>query len=167
MGRLLYFARPISLNLQTLDVGELCATVVQAWKARAPASTTFSCDTPLGLITVADRSRLLQVLDNLIENAVQASKASASEVQVQATRQDDSVRIDVLDNGIGFDPTALDHAFDPFFTTKETGTGLGLSIAFELVQAHGGELKAASRSGGGAVVSIILPQTNRDQEMTS
>ena len=167
IGRLLYFARPISLDLQRLDLSDLCLSVVNSWKDRAPDGITLSCDTAAGIEVIADRSRLLQVLDNLIENAVQASKLFAGEVQIQTTRHDDSVQIDVLDTGTGFNATALDHAFDPFFTTKETGTGLGLSIAFELVQAHGGELKAASRPGGGAIVSIILPQAQRKQEMRS
>jgi len=158
IGRLLYFARPISLDLQRLDLSELCSSVVNSWKDRAPDGITLSCHTEAGTEVIADRSRLLQVLDNLIENAVHAFKASTGEVQIQTTHHNDSVQIDVLDNGTGFKANTLNHAFDPFFTTKETGTGLGLSIAFELVQAHGGELKAASRPEGGAIVSIILPQ---------
>ena len=107
------------------------------------------------------------MLDNIVENAIQASKATSGEVVIQTTRHTDSVQIDVIDSGTGFNAAALKHAFDPFFTTKESGTGLGLSIAFELVQAHGGELKVASCASGGAIVSIVLPRPSWEGELTS
>lgn len=158
IGRLLYFARPISLDLQRLNVEELCATVIHSWQGRSPASIQLWCETADHIEIMADRSRLLQVLNNLVENAIQATRGAPGEVILRTTQQQNEVRIDVLDQGPGFSPEALKHAFDPFYTTKETGTGLGLSIAFELVEAHGGTLTAESRPEGGAIVSIALPQ---------
>ena len=165
IGRLLYFSRPISLDLQRLDLSELCSSVIDSWKERAPQQVRLLCHSEEGIEVVADRGRLLQVLDNVVENAIQASKAKSGEVVITATRRTDSVQIDVSDNGVGFDAAALKHAFDPFFTTKDSGTGLGLSIAFELVRAHGGELRVASRSPSGAVVSIVLPRASTKQEV--
>ena len=54
---------------------------------------------------------------------------------------------------------------DPFYTTKDNGTGLGLSISFEIVQAHGGELRLDNREGGGAIASLRFP-LNRDERDT-
>ena len=54
----------------------------------------------------------------------------------------------------------LEHAFDPFFTTKEVGagTGLGLSTSYNIIQRHGGTLKARTRDGGGTIFEVWLPQ---------
>ncbi|MGI4980061.1 MAG: two-component system sensor histidine kinase NtrB [Janthinobacterium lividum] len=164
IGRLLYFARPISLDLQRLNVAELCSDVIRSWQARSPDSIRLRCDSAGRIEVLADRSRLLQVLDNLVENAIQATRGAPGEVVLRATEHLNRVRIEVLDQGPGFSPEALKHAFDPFYTTKETGTGLGLSIAFELVEAHGGTLLAASRPGGGATVSVTLPQQGPTKE---
>ncbi len=167
IGRLLQFARPISLEVQLLDVGELCAAVATAWQQRAPKGVQVSATGPRHMEVMADRSRLVQVLDNLVENAVQASKATGSEVVIRTTKLTHAVQIAVEDGGSGFSPAALRHAFDPFFTTKDTGTGLGLSIAFELAQAHGGELSVAPRPEGGAVVTLTLPTSARSASVTA
>lgn len=161
IGRLLLFARPISLDRQTLEVRALCEAVVQAWAGRAPETVRLRCEVPDGIAVVADRSRLLQVLDNLVENAIQAMRGVEGEVVLRASEGEEMIEISVMDGGSGFTRGALQHAFDPFYTTKETGTGLGLSIAFELVEAHGGELRASSRPEGGATVSILLPRRTR------
>lgn len=163
IGRLL-FARPISLELQTIDAAELCAAAVASWAGRAPETIRLRCEADEGVALLGDRSRLLQVLDNLIENAIQAMQGRAGEVRLRTTEEERTVRLEVMDEGSGFAPGAMKHAFDPFYTTKETGTGLGLSIAFELVEAHGGELKATPRAGGGAMVSVVLPRAPQRKE---
>ena len=65
--------------------------------------------------------------------------------------------IEVRDRGPGFTAAALENALVPFYSTKETGTGLGLTLCREIVEAHGGRLRIANREGGGAVVSLWLP----------
>jgi signal transduction histidine kinase len=70
-----------------------------------------------------------------------------------------SVHISVKDNGIGIPPKNVDKIFQPFFTTKPTGqgTGLGLSLSYDIVNAHGGEIKVESKEGEGSEFVIILP----------
>jgi len=72
------------------------------------------------------------------------------------------VLISVTDNGNGIPQKVLDKIFQPFFTTKPTGqgTGLGLSLSYDIVKAHGGELKVETKEGGGSTFTIILPITN-------
>jgi len=72
------------------------------------------------------------------------------------------VLISVSDNGNGIPQKVLDKIFQPFFTTKPTGqgTGLGLSLSYDIVKAHGGELKVETKEGGGSTFTIILPITN-------
>ena len=73
----------------------------------------------------------------------------------------DKVIISVKDNGNGIPQKAIDKIFQPFFTTKPTGqgTGLGLSLAYDLVKAHGGEIKVKSKEGEGVEFNIELPIT--------
>jgi len=69
------------------------------------------------------------------------------------------VLISVKDNGPGIPQKVLDKIFQPFFTTKPTGqgTGLGLSLSYDIVKAHGGELKVETKEGEGAEFTIVLP----------
>ena len=69
------------------------------------------------------------------------------------------VLISVKDNGIGIPQKVLDKIFQPFFTTKPTGqgTGLGLSLSYDIVKAHGGELKVKTKDGEGSEFVISLP----------
>jgi signal transduction histidine kinase len=161
ISRLLYFARPIQLQLQPVSLDDLCAVTASTWAEKEAAKgVQIVCKETSHSIVTADRGRLFQVLDNLMENAVYSASQSTEQggcVLISTTLEGDFARIDIMDNGRGFTPAALRHAMDPFYTTKDSGTGLGLSISFEIVQAHGGELLLANREGGGAVASLRLP----------
>jgi len=166
ISRLLYFARPIQLQLQPVSLDDLCAVTTSTWAEKESAKgIQIICKAMSHSVVLADRGRLLQVLDNLMDNAFHSasqSTAQAGSVTISTTLDADFVRIDIMDNGRGFTPAALRHAMDPFYTTKDTGTGLGLSISFEIVQAHGGELLLANREEGGAVASVRLPLDSSD-----
>jgi signal transduction histidine kinase len=108
-----------------------------------------------------------RVLLNLINNAFYAvaSKSSVTkdsgykpEVIVSTTNLGARIEISVKDNGPGIQPEIKDKIFQPFFTTKPTGqgTGLGLSLSYDIVKAHGGELKVDSKEGSGTVFSVVL-----------
>ena len=82
----------------------------------------------------------------------------------QNARPDDplgrgKIEICVRDNGTGIPQKVLDKIFQPFFTTKPTGqgTGLGLSISYDIVKAHGGELKVETKEGEGTSFIMVLP----------
>jgi signal transduction histidine kinase len=80
-------------------------------------------------------------------------------VSVFTKKLGDKIEISVKDNGNGIPEKVLDKIFQPFFTTKPTGqgTGLGLSLSYDIVKAHGGELKVETRESEGSVFSIQLP----------
>ena len=80
-------------------------------------------------------------------------------VLVSTKRDGDKVIISVRDNGMGIPQKAVDKIFQPFFTTKPAGqgTGLGLSLSYDIIKAHGGEIKVESKEGEGAVLLIYLP----------
>jgi signal transduction histidine kinase len=108
-----------------------------------------------------------RVILNLITNAfyeVGEKKKQQTDdyepaVSVSTKRIADRIEISVKDNGNGIPPKVLDKIFQPFFTTKPTeqGTGLGLSLSYDIIKAHGGELKVQTKEGEGAEFIIQLP----------
>lgn len=103
-----------------------------------------------------DPNQLLQVIYNLISNAVDAMRGSRGGILiVRAMREKGNVVIEFSDNGPGMkDP---DRVFDPFYTTKAEGSGLGLSLCYGIIQEHGGNIYAFNRPEGGATFRIELP----------
>lgn len=80
-------------------------------------------------------------------------------VFVRTQKCDGKIEITVSDNGNGIPEKIINKIFQPFFTTKPTGlgTGLGLSLSYDIIKAHGGELKAQSKEGMSATFVISLP----------
>ncbi len=80
-------------------------------------------------------------------------------VSISTKKVGDKIEIKVADNGNGIPQKILDKIFQPFFTTKPTGqgTGLGLSLSYDIVKAHGGELKVETKEGEGTEFIILLP----------
>lgn len=110
---------------------------------------------------VADRILLVQVLVNLIRNAVEAMHETAPErrrLAVAATADAaGEIAFSVADSGPGIDPAAVETLFAPFHTTKADGLGLGLAICRSVAEAHGGQLAVAATPGGGATFLLTLP----------
>ncbi len=111
---------------------------------------------------MGDPVQLQQVLLNLISNAIDAMAALDDRrgvLRIASSLQDsDNVLITVTDSGTGIDPEHKDRIFEAFFTTKSSGMGMGLSICRSIVQAHGGQLSAASATPYGSTFSILLPK---------
>jgi two-component system NtrC family sensor kinase len=123
-------------------------------------------DKSIGKINIVPQD-IGRVLLNLINNAFYAvaeKKKTAIEnyepiVSVTTRNSNNKVEIIVADNGNGIPQKVLDKIFQPFFTTKPTGegTGLGLSLSYDIIKAHGGEIKAANTDTTGARFTISLP----------
>jgi signal transduction histidine kinase/ligand-binding sensor domain-containing protein len=127
--------------------------------------TDFDPDLPKVNVVPQDIGR---VLLNLINNAFQAVNEKSrkgepgykSEVSVKTQlKTNKQILITIHDNGPGIPDSIKDKIFQPFFTTKPAGqgTGLGLSLSYDIVKAHGGELKIESTTTEGAVFTIVLP----------
>jgi C4-dicarboxylate-specific signal transduction histidine kinase len=107
-----------------------------------------------------------RVLLNLINNAYYTVHEKKKVIQngyeptvtVSTVKDNGQVKIKVRDNGNGIPPKILDKIFQPFFTTKPTGqgTGLGLSLAYDIVKAHGGEIKVETRENEGTEFTMVL-----------
>jgi len=103
-----------------------------------------------------DTAQMEQVLINLLKNARESGSA-LDDIELSVTLATQGFTIEVRDRGPGFTAAALENALVPFYSTKETGTGLGLTLCREIVEAHGGRVRIANRDGGGALVSLWLP----------
>jgi PAS domain S-box-containing protein len=131
---------------------------------RAKLECTFEQVPPVW----ATESRLGQVLLNLVVNALDAMGEESPETNLLAIRVhasgEDSVRIEVADNGPGIAPEHAARIFDPFFTTKDDrgGTGLGLSISQRMLAEIGGELSFESETGRGTTFRIVLRAVSPD-----
>lgn len=113
---------------------------------------------------LADTQQLNHLFMNIIINAVQAMEGKGK-LEVKSYRLPDGnkIRIEISDTGQGIPEEILPRIFEPFFTTKEEGegTGLGLSLVYNIVENHGGNIKARSNPGEGSTFIIELPVTRK------
>jgi nitrogen fixation/metabolism regulation signal transduction histidine kinase len=112
-----------------------------------------------------DAPQIEQVLINLIKNAIE-SGSPEDEVTLAVAERGGGVAIEVRDRGGGLTEEVLRDALLPFYSTKPKGTGLGLTLCREIVDAHGGRLSIANRDGGGAIVTVWLPNENEKGTLT-
>jgi signal transduction histidine kinase/ActR/RegA family two-component response regulator len=116
-----------------------------------------------------DPARILQVLSNLIGNAIKFTpKGGVVSVVVQKANARE-IQISISDNGSGIAASELEHVFDRYWQAEKTakfGTGLGLSISKQLVEAHGGRIWAESTPGVGSTFSFTIPSDERQKELS-
>ncbi|MHB0877820.1 MAG: sensor histidine kinase [Anaerolineae bacterium] len=153
------------LKRERTDVAALATAVTAHLQVQFQGKgVSLSQDIPPGLPPVfADRDRILQVLTNLLGNALQYTPPGAS-VVVRAQRVRGEVELTVTDTGIGIDARDLPHVFTRFYRVDRSrsrtsgGTGIGLTIARHLVEAHGGRIWAESPGlGKGSTFHVSLP----------
>ncbi|HEU0196950.1 MAG TPA: ATP-binding protein [Nevskiaceae bacterium] len=127
----------------------------------------FDLDLPPALVVHAERPRLLQVLVNLLTNAVDASPAG-SHICLGARAVRAGAELWVEDHGCGIPQDLRDRVFEPFFTTKGVGrgTGLGLSLVYGIVRDHRGHVRINSAVGAGTRVTVQLPPRPLTPEAT-
>ena len=112
---------------------------------------------PLDLKANIDESLIIQVIINLINNAIDAlSEKGTIEISARLNK-DDQVEINIIDNGAGIEPDLLDKVFTPFFTTKKEGSGIGLSLSREIIRLHGGNISIKSEYKKGTTVILLIP----------
>jgi len=106
----------------------------------------------------ADKVQIQQVVFNLIRNACEAMSASKiRRLTIATTLKDETLRVDVIDTGVGLSKSVDADLFEPFASSKPNGLGVGLSISRSIVEAHRGKIWADPDPGGGARFSFILP----------
>ena len=152
----------LTLQRSAVNVRALVAAVVEQMQA-----TTTNHDISLAMPTYLhpaewDADRVAQVLGNLLHNAIKYSP-SGGDVRVVVEEIGESVRVSVVDFGMGIPQQSLPRIFEPFYRAMNAkegsarGMGLGLPIARELVMAHGGEMAVESALGQGSTFAFTLP----------
>jgi len=152
-GRLAIDREQVDLHDLLKEVQTLLQPQVEAANVRL--ETRLDIDLPT--ITI-DRHRILQVLVNLIGNALKFGAADGR-VVLGVQQENRSIRISVEDSGVGISADQLDHVFDRFWRggRHSGGAGLGLAVAKGIVEAHGGQIGVTSRPGTGSRFFFTLP----------
>lgn len=150
-----------SIDCHRVEPANLILAALESQQSlTAHASIIFATDLSPELAPLqGDAERLLQVLENLVSNAVKFTPAGGT-ITVGATRRQSDILLWVKDNGAGIATHQLPHIFDRFWQAKKTerrGTGLGLAICKAIVEAHGGRIWAESVEGAGTTMFFTIP----------
>jgi two-component system phosphate regulon sensor histidine kinase PhoR len=154
----------LRIEEEPCDIASVCSSVVESARVRAPTGVTIVLELPSALEPLrCDEALIRQVLVNLVDNAVKYS-VGGGVVVVQVRDETASVRIDVIDRGLGIPSAELERIFDKFYrldaemTRGIGGSGLGLYISREIVTQLGGTLSVKSQLGRGSTFTVTLPR---------
>ncbi len=154
----------IPLSLETFLMQKLINEVIETQQPEAQQKNIRLLmdvsSTPIRLR--ADFSRIMQVVINLVVNAINYTLEGGT-ISIRLSQEADEALIAVQDTGIGIAPENLRRVFEPFFRTNEgtaRGTGLGLSISREIVLLHGGSITVTSLQGVGSIFTVRLPMAD-------
>ncbi|MBB3193472.1 hybrid sensor histidine kinase/response regulator [Roseateles terrae] len=155
----------VRLNMERLDLTDVVKEAVEGMRPtldeRGHALVVAWPPQPLWM--QGDRTRLIQLVSNLLNNAAKFT-TPPGRIELHLVREGDEASLAVSDNGIGMVQETLDRAFEPFsqaehrYSRGESGLGLGLALVRSIAQHHGGSVQASSAGlGQGATVSLRLP----------
>jgi signal transduction histidine kinase len=152
------FTRPRDLHLEEVDMRSLLEDVAvlaapDAAQHKVQVSEEFAAET---LTVRVDADLMKQAVLNLVLNGVQAMPDGGT-LTLAARREDDSVLIEVRDQGGGIPPEVQEKIFELYFTTKKDGSGIGLAQAYQIMQWHYGSIDFESRPGAGTIFRLRLP----------
>lgn len=158
LTNILNFARPTEQTLGEFDVG---ATARQTVDLMTMGSEERGIEARVEIQpglpnALGNAENLKQCLVNVIKNAIEAMPSGGT-LSLRARREDNFVRIDVIDNGEGIKPEVQDQIFNPFFSTKNSGAGLGLAMTRKVVEDMGGKVTFESMPATGTTVSLFVP----------
>ena len=152
------------LQRQKVNIRRLAEDVIQDAKLRIPAGQNVNLVLESSVIPSSeelfiDRSRINQVLVNLVDNAINFTEEGTIRVMLEPG-EDNLVKVSVIDPGKGIDPAVRERLFGKFVSksNRSTGTGLGLYLSKAIVEAHGGTISGENNADGkGAAFSFTLP----------
>ncbi len=160
---LLEYRRASVVDAIQSDLSQIFSAVIRELEVNATSrDIRLEVALPKEIPLMADGHRLGRVLQNLVQNSIQAlseAKHENGRIRIAASKMPDQVRIEISDNGPGIPTVHLNKMFKEGFTTKgNAGTGLGLVYCNNIIKAHGGQISVINDPDGGARFTIILPQ---------
>jgi PAS domain S-box-containing protein len=162
-------AGTFAVELEPVDLVPVVRDCVEGSRPAADdAGILLSTDAEEVPTLMADSSRLGQVIDNLVSNAIKFTVGGGT-VAVLVRDEGDRCAIEVSDSGVGIGPNELEHLFDRFYRAQEarkghySGAGLGLAISKAIVDAHEGEIQVTSEPGQGSTFRVLLPVPDAEQ----
>lgn len=156
---LLQYARPAPPVFEPVKVNELItrtsSLITQQVQKNVIRIVPELCGN--GVEIMADRKQFQQVLWNVLLNGMQSMRDGGT-IAVRSSIVEQSIAIEIVDNGGGIAADNLNDIFKPFFTTKHKGTGLGMTISKRIIEQHHGSIAVASELGKGTTVTILVPK---------
>lgn len=157
---LLAFAEPGETRPEAVDVSAMIREIVADWPDDALSQRNFRTEVPSAIVAHCDRSQLRGAIIELLRNAVDATSAGSGNIVVNSRGEasDESVVIEVIDDGRGMDAAVRERAFDPFFSHRPAGRGrgMGLSHAQRWMRANGGDISLHANPQGGTIARARL-----------
>lgn len=151
-------ANMAKFNIQAISMHEICTEAYNAFCLRCPPEVELINEaTEKDLFAMADKTRTMQIISNLIDNALKFTKHGS--IRFGYHLKDNYIEVYTTDTGIGIDPQNINNIFNRFVKANEKiqGTGLGLSISKTLVEKMGGEISVESQYGKGTTFRFTLP----------
>jgi signal transduction histidine kinase len=171
----------LMLKIEPLNLNDLISNIVEDYRNQIEKNDDDvrlfyqpKTTDPDSIIVEADRARMIQVISNLLSNALKFTKkeeegsiyVTAEEEENHGSKRQEVV-VSVKDTGKGIDPEIMPRLFTKFATKSETGTGLGLFICKSIIEVHGGRIWAENNNEGtkkGAIFSFSLPLNKKQQQ---
>ncbi len=157
-----YSRTPEKVRLDNVDVAAALDTAAKMVSNRVRYCARFHMYCEPGLRAQASEAQLVQVIVNLLTNAIDAMKGAVedNELSLSAKTCDEGVCIEVQDNGEGIPDAVQKKLFEPFFTTKDIGqgTGMGLAISRSLIESMKGSIRFESEADKGTTFFLVLPR---------
>jgi two-component system, NtrC family, nitrogen regulation sensor histidine kinase NtrY len=167
------FARMPAPVIKEHELRDLCRQTAFMQSA-GRTDIRYTQDLPQGQsYAECDARQLAQALTNLLKNAAEAIDARpvpmdgilpSGQITMRLYLTDQEVELSVEDNGIGLPVEERNRLTEPYVTTRSKGTGLGLAIVKKIMEDHQGQLLLADRAGGGAIVTLIWPRQQSEEE---
>ena len=163
----------MKINKQSFNLNELIFRILQDFSIQLKDDTRIKLNYRSdGDVWVnADKNRIIQVISNLLDNAIKFTKAGTILVELAIRKNEkkiadnNQVIVSIKDEGPGIDPSIMPKLFTKFASKSEKGTGLGLFISKSIIEAHGGKMGAENNADGkGATFAFTLPIQKPDQQ---
>ena len=162
-------ARELELQKEPFEIYHLIEDVIETEKETAAKNNiSFELFKGKEIIVYADKFRIRQVLTNLLVNSIKYCKPNGGETSIRIYDLEDSIKVEISDNGIGMNEKHLGRIFERFYrvdssrSREKGGSGLGLAIVKHIIEAHGETIEVMSTPGVGTVFSFSLSKPKKE-----